>query len=615
MAAVMDTRTKYRVGSPILPTLPVNSKPLSFSAKLHWATHLERIGDILDRNKITDRSTNVEYRFHTECHDKDKYITIRTQAKYEAESDITWPRAVQQIQEYLNHENLHPAIEILAPALEGRRTYPVETDVFQWNKVLLPDVHNIINSYDTQWIAIDMVYREDVEVTGMKRPTILISARDADEQYWWDDILPAVRHRVAQFPNIQVELLYCYELIPAAANAALPQESTNDADVDSPQGHDDAANAGPPQEPSKDDDTILREFDDSADIVLLEKCLKSQTIPLGASCGRRGGGTGSLGGTLRLRKPDSTEFRVGITNHHVIFGYDICGGPITKFLDPINVESPSKADRTAYEKRLSNYSSYYTEKGTQLSDEAKENKKGTADMVARIKSFDAKVGEVFASSGFRSVQDNNHDEAWSMDWCLIKIEGRPSSSTFDSFELGIKDITGYCSIDPCRAYHVVKQGRTTGSTPGYISATESVIRSRVPDPEDGITKARKDPTDPPVRCHSMISDTKPIWNKDFLRPGDSGSLILLDPQNLGTLDDEGKTGSTSTSAETTAQVHKHEALIAGLAFANNPSSLLSYMMPIDMVIKDIESATGCTVVEPKYSGLVKHPPPPPPRAT
>lgn len=63
--------------------------------------------------------------------------------------------------------------------------------------------------------------------------------------------------------------------------------------------------------------------------------------------------------------------------------------------------------------------------------------------------------------------------------------------------------------------------------------------------------------------------------------------------------------STSTSAETRDEEDKKEALIAGLAFCTHPSTLLSYMIPMDLVVEDIESVTGWKVAEPKYCGFVK----------
>ncbi|KAF2792322.1 hypothetical protein K505DRAFT_54980 [Melanomma pulvis-pyrius CBS 109.77] len=485
MAAVMDTRTKYRVGSPILPTLPVNTKPLSFSAKLLWNIHLERIEEILDRNEITPRSTDVEYRFHNEIHDK--HITIRTQADFKPESDITWPKAVQQIREYLNKENIHPAIEILAGALEGYlRHYPFATDIYQWNKVLLPDIYTIIDGYGGEWICIDMVYRENIEVIGNSQPTILISARDADEQHWWDDILPAVRHRVAQFPEIQVELLYLDEVrLAAAAN------STSLADS-----------------------------------------FMTSAILLGASCGRSGDvETGTLGGTMRLQKLDGTdELRVGITNHHVLAKELEGEGPFTKFADPIKVDSPSRSDRDAYvadlKDRVSffkNYSSCNFETTVQELEEA----------LKFAENFDLNVGEVFASSGIRSVP-NKHEEEYAMDWCLTRIEGRPASNIFHgNTSIGVREVTGYCSIYPDKAYRVFKKGRTTGATIGWISATQSAQQVRVLEPKHGVTVAQRGPGGiPPFRCHAMILDQPEVDRvSDFIWPGDSGSLILLNPQD------------------------------------------------------------------------------------
>ncbi|KAF2105473.1 hypothetical protein BDV96DRAFT_655616 [Lophiotrema nucula] len=582
----IDNRIKYRVGSPRLPTLPVETRILpNPDAKFPgWVTHLARIGDILDQNEITPRFTDVAYRLHSESELHDKYITITTRAEYKLDSGTTWPRAVGQIREYLNGANIHHAIEIIAHSLyRGLRSFPLARDIYQWNEVLLPDICNLLNG--RQWITLDMVYREDAEVPENRRPTILIGARDADEQYWWDDTLPALRqlHQVTQF-DIEIELLYRYQFLTAAPNGFSLQES----------------------------------FEDSM-------------IELGASCGRsEDERTGTFGGRMRLKNPDTgAELTLGITNHHVL-GRQLPGkGPFTTFKDPIKVESPSSKDRDVFiktlEARIDDLE--HDERGLD-NPVVKVRLQDRKDELARAQTFDLYVGQVFASSGFRWTQNNSCDQnlmdAWAVDWSLTTVEKRATGNRFRGLDsIGWRDVKGYCSIDPRQGYRVFKKGRTSGATAGFISATQSMVRTQVPEPEDGLTAPLLDTKlfSIPIRCHVMIADLATHRDVEFIQPGDSGSLILLDPDNC-TLEEKGQIGFKGldgeptnpewepmwkhTTSSTSTKPQNHEALIAGLAFGGAENHLLSYMMPMDLVVQDIESVTKWKVVEPIFAGVVKH---------
>lgn len=66
-----------------------------------------------------------------------------------------------------------------------------------------------------------------------------------------------------------------------------------------------------------------------------------------------------------------------------------------------------------------------------------------------------------------------------------------------------------------------------------------------------------------------------------MEPGDSGSFVLLDQaSNLPGVS------------------------VIGLGFAANDTPLASYMIPMDLVVEDIERATGAKVIKPQYAGKV-----------
>lgn len=73
-------------------------------------------------------------------------------------------------------------------------------------------------------------------------------------------------------------------------------------------------------------------------------------------------------------------------------------------------------------------------------------------------------------------------------------------------------------------------------------------------------------------CKSAIGER-------FLKPGDSGSLVLLnDPSGL-------------------------QGTVIGIGCGGNTSNGLSYMIPIDLVVKGIEEVTQGRVVNPVYGGV------------
>jgi hypothetical protein len=79
---IIDRRTKYRVGSPMLPVLPVETMPLAYVPDKFpdSMTHLEKIGTILSSNHVMINHMMTVYRFHAESKLDDRYITITTHA-------------------------------------------------------------------------------------------------------------------------------------------------------------------------------------------------------------------------------------------------------------------------------------------------------------------------------------------------------------------------------------------------------------------------------------------------------------------------------------------------------------------------------------------------------
>ena len=572
MNALLDERVTGRVGSSILPVLPVQTIAVpNLEEKLpNWPTHKQQVQQILDRHGITG-IVQVAYRRHSESELYDKHITILVIAEYRPDSKTTWPKAVREILRYLYQVNVQYTVEIIADALDvGLECFPFATDVYQWNKVLMPAVCSLVHGRD--WLTLQMVYVEDVQETDQKQPTIFIGARDADEKSWWDETLPAIRNlpHVAH-SDIQVVLRYQHQYL------------TTDADS-----------------------------------ILLEKSFRNVEIPMGASCGS-GAPTGTLGGQIILKDPrTSVEQRMGITNHHVLCG-DLTGqGPFTKFKCSIEVQSPSNKDRRRYrktlkkrvkmqkrelEKVIEKQNRYSVQEFQDKEDNARTKLNQVKGLLRQAKAFDIHVGEVYASSGFRHARKGSVGE-WALDWSLTTTNRDVSDTTDVPNSYERKSVTKYCTIKPDQGYRVFKTGRTSGTTTGFISATQATLRwSKMPRPKNGQTVQLADLWDYPekhARCHVMIPEPNPRSDY-FIKRGDSGSLILLDPNNFA-LPGETTTATTSGAQKRGDGRRLLEAYIAGLGFAAFDHAFISYMMPMDVIVKDIEKVTGLEVVEPSHFG-------------
>jgi hypothetical protein len=614
MGTTIDQRTAGRVGSPVLPVLPVCTLPVqNLNEKLPgWATHLQHMKRILDQNDITEaygRSIRIRYRLHSDSESHDKHITILIEAIYREESNVTWPKAVRQIREYLNQAHVNFKVELIASALElDLQSFPFATDIYGWNKSLMLAVCDLVHGRD--WLSLHLVYRGDLADPDKKVPTIVIGARDADEQPWWDEILPKIRllPQVEHF-SIQVELRHQLQYLTASAHETF-----------------------------------------------LEQSLRYPSLQMGASWGTNTNSAGTFGGPMLLRNPvTSTELKLGISNHHVLAHHLGGAGPFTKFEPPIKVQSPSDKDYKAYVEVLDGQITAQTEQIDYRPSEKDALEKELDEMklqLANKKSFNRHVGEVYASSGYRSALKNDIDgtqiaDPWALDWSLTTIEQRATHTAVQSPDSNNwMHVTEYCKIDPNQGYRVFKKGRTSGVTAGFISATQAMMRVIAPEPENGSTAPARTLQAYPghqVRCHVLIPDLAGRKMDEFIQFGDSGSLVLLDPKNFALKvenkdrtpihlptqeptsadweapwndsnlsvstepkrDGEQKSEKSLTDPEAKKGKGQQHALIAGLAFGGHDYALLSYMMPMDLVINDIERVTHLKVIEPKAYGLVR----------
>ncbi|KAH8710076.1 hypothetical protein GQ44DRAFT_731305 [Phaeosphaeriaceae sp. PMI808] len=108
------------------------------------------------------------------------------------------------------------------------------------------------------------------------KPTIVISARDVNQQTWWTETIPVLRERVQ--PDFEVDLVFLESI--------LVQHEPDHSTLPEPVG----------------------------------MAAYKNIMRTGASCGRYGGqGSGTLRGMFTLNKDKTDLVDFGITNHHVLF--------------------------------------------------------------------------------------------------------------------------------------------------------------------------------------------------------------------------------------------------------------------------------------------------------
>jgi hypothetical protein len=131
-------------------------------------------------------------------------------------------------------------------------------------------------------------------------------------------------------------------------------------------------------------------------------------------------------------------------------------------------------------------------------------------------------------------------------------------------------------VDPCRIHEVVEYGRTSGWSTGKISAIGSYLNLRNDTNSVVPTEFREHPGDIVLAIGILTNRS----DKEFIQPGDSGSVVLLNESGV-------------------------QAAAVGLGFAANEATNMSYMTPMGLVIRDIESITGAKVVQPESTAEAK----------
>ncbi|KAF2789345.1 hypothetical protein K505DRAFT_365686 [Melanomma pulvis-pyrius CBS 109.77] len=602
----IDSRLPYRIGCPTLPVLPVETRtaPQAVATYIpNFNHHVGNIRDILTAYNIEEYGISFVYRVNPGIVPTDRHLTLLLESWYEDGCQDQWVKAVAEIRRSLIPSGIYWAIELID--IRALHRWPhigpilsTDRDVIEgWSKVL-PDFFTTIENRN--WVSIDVLHRE-FPGQSLKRPTVIISARDANDVTWWDTTIPAL-HQLLQANNFKIDISLLY------------QEGIN-----------------------------LLWNEDSANSIILRDAYE-YIIYMGSSCAPlKSKGSGTLGGRIKLQGPSSV-LELGLTNYHVLEEalpeQPIPFAPVSDQSYGIAV-TPSDNDHNAVVKAMQDYKKDLEKKLGQVSenfeyltedDPSWENKRDLIQElgirissedsgIRRRKNFPRHIGNIYAASGYRACRTQRYfaeeSDHWALDWCLIRVdksksiscelqdvpeippeipppENQPGNAVLGSIENKTEappkpqyylrngdEVANYCSISAQKNYQVAKRGRTTGWTRGTISAIDSVVRTQ--DSGKPITKLSTIQKEflqgrfggKEVFVHTITGTAKA---PQFLEPGDSGSFILLNEDST------------------------HRGSIVGLGFAANDVSSVSYMMPMDLIVQDIEYVTGGKVIDPQNAG-------------
>jgi hypothetical protein len=303
----IDSRLPYRIGYPKLPVLPVETTVLRESPDTFFPNFSYRWRDIQDiLAKWSIPQSGVFFAYRENCRkdvaDSERHPTLVIVSTYEHNCQGDWVKAVSEISAYLLQFGINQTIELVDERVyyESFYTSPIlSTDcklIDGWNSILSEFLTTIEHR---DWVAIDALYRE-FPSRGMQ-PTVIVNARDANDNIWWDQTLPRL-HGLLQENGLELDIVLLF--LPGLRFTM----------------------AGSDTRP----DPIVRED------------FYEDTIYMVTSCATSGStGSGTLGGGLKLQS-GSSVLELGLTNCHVLkdafSNHGHSAGPF-----PPNAEEPYKA--------------------------------------------------------------------------------------------------------------------------------------------------------------------------------------------------------------------------------------------------------------------------------
>jgi len=606
----IDARWSHRVGSPALAVPPFDTVGAQKTSEWKDVAFRLKVVHVLENAHVRVLGYDLVRRVRPGQDASQTPLTLLVTSDVSLEGQYSaWKVAVYDLRSLLDRASREDIVVEITDikTAEGVVSTPLvgctPELIIAWNH-FQPSLLEEIQAQ--QWLAADIVLREIGELHPVSVPTLLITAKDADLAIWWDDIVPRLYQLLP--PTMDLEILYAPHLTM--------QTSSDDQDA----------------EDSDVRPNIYSTMDDY-----------DGTVQMGASMGvdqPANSGSGTVGAVVRLKDAKGHETLCALTNHHVVAtrqGNSVINTqiPAGEFLGLdheisclglVQVKAPSNKDHERFIKyktmeKKENDQTLARFEGPHLFGHslAQRNVEATdTDWQTLDQDPNRLLGTVLASSGFRVCNNKTYTPAeaqtfsnvahvpnyalreqdgtmpqslaekidgrtleFGLNWAVIKLATSRNLSDRTPYRgSGVKVPTGarvsqFTHIRHHETYKVAKKGRTTGWTYGQINEIGSLLNLRPADKTSIVPVdmgERFGPTNAVMLAFGIVHDQK---NKDFMLAGDSGSCVLLNERN-------------------------EKATLVGLLYASNEYTRVSYMIPFDLVVQDIEYVTGQKVVQPEF---------------
>lgn len=627
---ILDARLPYRIGRPILPVLPLTTTYDEQFPKFNMLS--ANIRKTLLEEEVYFRRFGPVKRLRPGQHQNAVPHTLLVEA-YPTPDDAhlrRWVAAVHRLHNLLQRVGIECQIEILDEAYaSGTVSEPISDH--HYGEVLRnwPSVaYKILDMIQVQqWLSLNCVLRRPDKLNATPVPTALISASNADAPVWWDTILPHLR-TIAQPMGLQVELVYARDLQRAGDESTL--DTTIDGDAYDKQVLMGASIGSKTTSHVRTVGTYIR--------LRGSACSEDQVFGLtnhhvaGENPGLWIDKTWLPPSHQVARNERLAVFSRSDKDHDIFHDYTTQelqefqriaykerDGPRglkwQKAVEDLGIQlKATKADRllgtvwassglrTIPNPKFTDAETQYFSTVFDTDDEKLPHKRNPKNPPLKklIESHLATVGKRNKESTCDGALE------WYTDWCLIKVASSRQLLPHMPMHLPRQVLIypeakadRYASIIPGAVYEVTKRGRTSNWTTGHINGAASYVNLLR---EDEIAIAPVNLTHRyggrVALAYAIVSSSS---HQDFIASGDSGCAVLLNRgrPNLRHCPPGQKQGSRPG----TIRPHDPHAIIVGTGFASDGSTMLSYMVPIDRGVRDIERVTGAKVITPVFDGL------------
>ncbi|EMD86568.1 hypothetical protein COCC4DRAFT_200423 [Bipolaris maydis ATCC 48331] len=601
----MDTSCSYRVAIPAPLTQPLDWEPVNEIPYWDFTQFHKDVHQILKDANVVVCAQRLVKRFRPGMVSAPTTLLIESDLSIDGQY-MCWKTGAKRLRNFLDNHGLE---QLLVEIIDSKAAYlfsagpllDCRPGLFANWRLFVPTLLEEIK--EQKWLAIDVVSREFGTKFPIHVPTVLITTKDPENEIWRQKIIPRLRYCLP--PDMDIDILYGSQLSHAASST----QPDNHTAMESP-------------------------IEDASPLAIHCTLMDySNVVQIGSSIGLdQSSSSATISAVVKLRNSEGKETTCGLTNHHAIAPENSLAEkncPIGRFLSPdheicrgelVRVVAPSHTDhqnlvkftsreRAGMQLRIQNLIDSHRQESRFYDTENQMLQKHIADYKILNDNPNRLFGTVFASSGFRICNNTNYTIAqresfsqvasidnisspslhtringrtldFGLNWALVKLAtDRQLADYITGVPLHIKiptsaSATRYTQVKHDRSYNVVKKGRSTGWTVGKISRIGSLLNLRNDNtnivPVD--LSHRYGAANDVILAFGVVHEQK---HKDFMRGGDSGSCVLLNEDN-----------ATAT--------------MVGLLFASNEFTRVSYMMPIDLVIRDIEYVTRQKVTQPKF---------------